>query len=1264
MSGLRVYHNSQNTDYRDPFGARPCGGQVTLRLAVSSGSPVEECLVRLSMKKEQVVQAMQAVRLESLPSAAHLPAGSAFQAIVNLPREPGLVWYFFELKVDGEMYYYHNNWDELGGEGVLSRQEGPPFQITVHKPSAIPRWFKEGIMYQIHVDRFFNGNPDGRILNPKKKALIHAHWDDDPVYVRDEKGKVVRWTFFGGNLQGVIAKLPYLQELGISIIYFNPIFEAASNHKYDTGDYLKIDPMYGDVETFVRLVHEAAKVGISVILDGVFSHTGSDSRYFNKYGHYPELGAYQAEVSPYYPWYRLKCPGGEYECWWGEEDLPNVNELEPSYLDFILGRENGVARFWLRKGAKGWRLDVADELPDEFIKLLRKAVKKTDPEAVLIGEVWEDASNKISYGERREYLWGEELDSVMNYPLRDILLRYFLGINGATETVARMMSLYENYPPENFRAAMNIIGSHDRIRILTLLGEAPAEASLTHRARESFRLSAPAREKGVKRLKLIVLLQMTLPGVPCVYYGDEAGLEGYSDPYNRGTYPWGKEDRDLLEWHRRLIRLRKEYDVLRDGEFLPFSVGEDVLGFRSRTSREELIVCVNRSQFEEVPVEIPLGGRGPRPDETQGHGILALELLSGERLPVGGLASAPVSSTMTSPMDPPASSPTSPSMGSTGPSGSTLLQGPMDSAVIKSSLRPLEGKIFYMRRKKARTSASPFSMRSCGILLHITSLPSRWGIGDMGKEAERFVDFLAASGQRLWQILPLNPPGRDHSPYQSPSVMAGNTLLISPDRLQDEGLLTEEEIQEQLASLARAGAVPDRVDYALTAEVKEWLFRRAWPRFRTQMSGGEVDPGHDRCMSEDRRACGTSTVKSSPDRGARTHEQNHASRQSIREERAAYEAFLKENKSWLDDYCLYMALKKREGGLPWVEWGENVALRDPKALESVREEVSDEIEYQRFLQYTFFRQWQRLKIYANGKGIRIVGDMPIYVAADSCDTWANRRLFKLDARGNPEAVAGVPPDYFSETGQLWGNPVYHWGEMEKDGFAWWKDRIRQSLKNCDYVRLDHFRGFEAFWEVPAGEETAKNGRWLKGPGKRLFETLQKEFGELPFIAEDLGYITAEVRNLRRIVGLPGMRVYQFEASPGESQSDEDKHCVYYSGTHDNDTLVGWYMRRTGKESLSPRERKAFLDQTLQVIYASDANWVIIPFQDVLGLDSTARMNTPGTTSGNWTWRMRQEDLTQERSEWLRTMALKSGRWCHDAPGNAEGSRDRERGSPA
>lgn len=1121
MGDFKAYHHSQEGYYRYPFGAVDCGSLIRLRIAVDSSSPELECELRVWEEKRNREKILRMTREEG---EGRGPYRQVFTADYQVPEEPGLVWYYFRLRRGEQLYYYGNNREGLGGEGALAEQEPPGYQITVFKPRPVPAWYKRGIMYQIFVDRFHPGrDPVTRSLAGKplkKKGLMHLDWYDTPFYIRDEEGRIERWTFFGGNLEGIIAKLDYLRELGVSILYLNPIFEAASSHKYDTGDYLKIDPMYGDEETFRRLTREAEARGIRVILDGVFSHTGADSIYFNKYGNYPGLGAFQSKDSPYYHWYIFREYPHDYESWWGVDALPNVQEMEPSYREFIYGGEDSVIKHWLKAGAKGWRLDVADELPDEFIKELAGTLKEADPEAILIGEVWEDASNKISYGKRREYLWGEELDAVMNYPLRQIWLDFLLGRAGAHLTHRRIMSLYENYPRENYYAAMNLIGSHDRIRILTLLGEAPPEESLPEKEKEDYRLPPQSRELAVRRLKLLVLLQMTFPGVPCIYYGDEAGMEGYSDPYNRGPYPWGREDRELLDWYRRATKLRQEYKVLVEGDFRSFWLGEDLYGFKRWGAGEKILVLVNRSVQETRKV------KGADLPVAWGEKQVVLDLWDAREETGGGEE--------------------------------------------EWELPPLGAKILYLRQKGKQQATAQSLSRAAGVLLPVTALPGPFGIGDFGEEAYRFVDFLAAAGQRIWQILPLNPLGPGNSPYLSPSAFAGNRLLVDPYRLVQEGLLTETQIAAAEKGLP-AGKRPDRVDYGLARQLKESLLKEAFGRF----------PGH----------CSAQFY-------------------------AGYLDFRQENAWWLEDYCHYMALK--EGEPP---------------------------EYYRFEQYIFNRQWQKLKLYANHRGIVILGDLPIYVAPDSCDTWAHPGLFCLDEEGKPLKVAGVPPDYFSPTGQHWGNPLYDWEEHAKTGYRWWLNRIRHALSLVDYLRLDHFRGFEAYWELPGDAETGEDGYWRKGPGKEFFEALFRELGPLPLIVEDLGFITPEVHNLKTIFRLPGMKVFQFSAE--EMLAEVKPGDVFYTGTHDNDTLLSWcrenkdrLAKLTGNGTASPR---TLARKVIELLYQSEAPWVIVPLQDILGLGGEARMNVPGTVNGNWEWQLDRELLTKETANWLKKLALDSGR---------------------
>lgn len=569
-----IFHDSHHAFFRSPFGAVPCHKKITLSIEINSHDPLDEVLLRLwKYGREEEKIPMQPVETNG--------EEKIYRTEIIAPARQGLLWYYFIIVRKGRTFYYGNNTRNLGGVGQIYDYEPPSYQVTVYKEeNATPHWLKDAVMYQIFVDRFCNGHEEGKILNPKTHCVIYPRWDAIPQYGKDPlTGKTVCFDIFGGNLLGVLKKLPYLKELGISVIYLNPIFEASSNHKYDTGDYKRIDPMFGSNQLFKELCAKAREMGISIILDGVFSHTGSDSVYFNREGNYPSLGAYQSKDSPYYSWYRFIEHPHKYDCWWGIDTLPNVNELDPSYQEFIITGESSVIKYWMKMGAKGWRLDVVDELPDEFVKKIRTAMKQEDPESVLIGEVWEDASNKVSYSAMREYLLGDELDSVMNYPFRSIWLDFMIGKKNAHETHWRIMSLYENYPLQHFYSTMNLIGSHDVVRALTVLSGAPSEEALSKEEQARITLSQEQKRLGIARLKLLSLVQMTFPGVPCIYYGDEAGMHGYKDPLNRATYPWGKENQDLLNWYKKVIGCRNRLAVLRTGDWLPVYIQGQVYGY-------------------------------------------------------------------------------------------------------------------------------------------------------------------------------------------------------------------------------------------------------------------------------------------------------------------------------------------------------------------------------------------------------------------------------------------------------------------------------------------------------------------------------------------------------------------------------------------------------------------------------------------------------------------------------------------------------------
>lgn len=500
-----------------------------------------------------------------------------------------------------------------------------------------------------------------------------------------------------------------------------------------------------------------------------------------------------------------------------------------------------------------------------------------------------------------------------------------------------------------------------------------------------------------------------------------------------------------------------------------------------------------------------------------------------------------------------------------------------------------------------------FITRASGILLHPTSLPSRFGIGDLGSGAYQFVDFLVESFQQVWQILPLGPTGFADSPYLCYSALAGNPLLISPEKLYEENLLSQEDL-DNYPELPQYW-----VDYDLVKEHKLPLLYKAIENFK---------------------------------QGATP------------EQKAAFEQFCQRHAAWLDDYTLFMAIKEDQDGAGWYQWEEKLAKRDPQTLADYTNKLSNAIFQHKFLQFEFFRQWTNLKEYANEQGIKLFGDIPIYVAHDSVDVWANPDIFCLDEEtGEPALMAGVPPDYFSETGQLWGNPVYNWEALQKTKFKWWIQRVEGILEYVDLIRIDHFRGFEAYWAVPQGEETAINGEWLTAPGEEFFDLLAQDLGKLPIIAEDLGVITPEVEALRDKYEFPGMKILQFAFDSDRANcflpyNYVNRNCIVYTGTHDNDTTVGWFYAR------SPEEQKRVTDylgcvceegihwSLIRMALASVANQAIFPLQDVLGFGSDCRMNVPGIAENNWKWRYVPENINSDLANTLKWLTFMYGRAPH------------------
>lgn len=473
------------------------------------------------------------------------------------------------------------------------------FLLTVSSADyRTPEWFKGGVMYQIFPDRFCKVG-DMPVL---KGRMNRNDWGGTPSFLPNKQGKVLNNDFFGGNFKGMESKLSYLQSLGVTVIYLNPIFEAASNHRYDTSDYKKIDPMLGTEEDFASLVDAAKKAGIRVILDGVFNHTGDNSVYFNKYGEYPTVGAYQSQDSPYFSWYTFHQFPHCYNSWWGIDILPEVNESSEDYQNFIFGKD-GVLKKWLGFGIGGYRLDVADELPDFFLKKLRKSVKEEDEDAIIIGEVWEDASNKIAYSQRREYLQGYELDSVMNYPLKDGIIAY-MQTGNALALAHCIRVLRNHYPKESLDCLMNILGTHDTARILTVLGGIQC-LSKEEMAQDWAYLNDNARKKAIEKLKMAAVLQFTVPGVPCIYYGDENGMEGHIDPFCRRCFDWAHLNEDLIAFYRKLGEIREEYrEIFKDGDFKELRIEESLFLYKRTKKDGDVYVCTNNS-FKSYILNLP-----------------------------------------------------------------------------------------------------------------------------------------------------------------------------------------------------------------------------------------------------------------------------------------------------------------------------------------------------------------------------------------------------------------------------------------------------------------------------------------------------------------------------------------------------------------------------------------------------------------------------------------------------------------------------------
>lgn len=1120
---LHLYHDSRKGYYRSVFGAAPTDSTVVLRL--DANAPGASCEATARIWQHGAGEKRYAMTWD----------GRSFTAEIPMPHEGCLVWYYFIVTNGRQTLYYGNNAGQYGGVGAISETEPPSYQITVYEKDAkTPDWFKHAIVYQIFPDRFYRGKETAATLTGKHGAVLHSDWNDQPAYWKDETTHdIVYYDFFGGNIAGIREKFSYLKSLGVTVIYLNPIFESTTNHRYSTADYYAVDGFLGTNEEFAAFCKAAKDAGIRIILDGVFSHTGADSIYFNKFGNYDSIGAYQSRESPYYDWFRFTEYPDKYESWWGVMDLPNVEETTPSYMDFMIYNENSVLKYWMQQGISGWRLDVIDELPTKFLQAFYKTLKETNPDALLIGEVWEDASNKSSYGEQRQYLCGHNIDSAMNYALRSVILEFVLNHTDAGVMQNGLLRLMEHYPMENWYAMLNLVSSHDIVRILTVLREDVSE------------------ETALARMKLVTAWQMTMPGAPCIYYGDEAGVTGGKDPDNRRTYPWGRENTELLEWTRRLTALRSHADALQTGRCIPLFAKGQVFAFaRVIEGGRDVFGAPASDGFFMIAVNT---------DVTKSH---TLDMYT------NGLAYGTLRNALDGDADP----------------------IPVSNSRVQLTLPPVS--VAILQGEESQT-------KRAGILLHPTSLASPYGNGELGSAAYRFIDYLKTAGQSVWQILPLTPPLTGDSPYLSNSAFAGNERLISLEVLAQWGWLSRKE----LASYQEKAIAASTWDaqYGLKKDV-------LWHISHTP--GLPIDW-------------------------------------------ADYQAFCRDNAYWLDDYALFLSVQQFFMNRPWMEWPEDIRRHTPYGIKKYTKELCGSVSHHKFLQYIFYRQWNAVRDYAHQNGIAILGDMPMFVAHNSADCWAHQELYQLDDDGNPSAVAGVPPDYFSEDGQLWGNPLYDFDAMKQDGYRWWIERFRHLAQVVDEIRIDHFRGFESYWSVPADAVTAKAGHWRKGPGRELFAAVRDALGDIPLIAEDLGVITDDVCALKEGLHLPGMKVLQFhlaERADGQTAFDTEPQCIAYTGTHDNNTVRGWYENDCKDyEKSALRHILGLPDDAagediagaaVEYVYSRRAETVITPMQDVLGLPSQDRMNVPGIAEGNWHWQLSPEMLTFDSAKWLSSLCRK------------------------
>ena len=585
---MRILYDSKLLAHKDPFGTLTPGETCKLTMLVPASVQASAVSCRLLCQDNSPFQTVLMEKTGKRGPYEVFTGEFSFQ-------NTGLYFYYFFVHEESGGFRLFKDGDETNMEaGDLWQVSCVPADFTT------PDWAKGAIIYQIFPDRFHKSG-DCDLTGKLEPYVVHNNWYEEVFWQPNEYGEVLNNDFYGGNFKGIQEKLPYLQSLGVGILYLNPIGKAFSSHRYDTGDYKTPDPMLGPVEDFKQLCEAVHKAGMKIVLDGVYSHTGSDSRYFNKKGSFDDVGAYQSEESPYYSWYQFHQYPNSYNSWWGFDTLPTVNKMDPKFLEYIITGEDSVVAHWLKLGADGFRLDVVDELPDEFVLMLKKRIRELKPDALLIGEVWEDASNKIAHGKRRRYFVDGELDSPMNYPFRTAIINFMRKIDDGHALQKTVLSIVENYPPQVMACTMNLLGTHDTARILTALID---DFNGDRHLKAQRRLTRNQWVTALDRLHAASFLQYTLPGCPALYYGDEAGMEGYGDPFCRRTFPWGREEWELQIHYRRLGQLRQKYEALRYGDIRFFQGMNNQVGFSRSWKGQTLRIYVNRSSDD---WELPLG---------------------------------------------------------------------------------------------------------------------------------------------------------------------------------------------------------------------------------------------------------------------------------------------------------------------------------------------------------------------------------------------------------------------------------------------------------------------------------------------------------------------------------------------------------------------------------------------------------------------------------------------------------------------------------